>query len=130
MIRTEFIIFDSKAQTYSDVFFAPNTAVGLRLFHGLCNDPATQMYRYPEDFTLFERGKYDPSSGKSVTGMASHKSHGLAVQFKETAPPELSLNEMQATQGIIADAEAKPNGSEPSPAFKAFMKHTEDINPK
>lgn len=62
-----FIVFDSKADSYLQPFFAPNAAVAQRLFSDVVRQPDHQFHMHAEDFTLFESAVFDHDTGKWVT---------------------------------------------------------------
>lgn len=76
----EFMIYDSKAEVYKLPFFAPTTAVGLRLFEQAVSDPNTDLHRFAGDFTLFEMGEIDLTNG-NTTMHAAPVNLGTALQF-------------------------------------------------
>lgn len=75
-----FEIYDSKAETFSTPFTAPNAAVGLRMFAGEATTPTSTICKFPGDFTLFEVGTVD--NGKWTLHDAKIN-HGLALQFRQ-----------------------------------------------
>lgn len=81
-----FSVHDSKAEAFVQPFFAPNTAVGLRIFQQNVNDPNTTINSFPEDYTLFELGEFNSDTGM-VTYHDSPKSLALALTLikKETS---------------------------------------------
>lgn len=63
MPRKIFSIFDKKALSYFDPFFQHNRGLALRGFGELVNDPKTALNKYPADFSLWELGEFDETSG-------------------------------------------------------------------
>lgn len=59
MIKNLYVIYDSKAQVYSNPFIALNPAIAQREFARAVNDPQSEFYANPEDFSLFEIAQYD-----------------------------------------------------------------------
>lgn len=64
MRRLVFSVFDSKAEIFMQPFFAFTQGVALRSFAGACRDPEHEFSKFPEDFTLFELGAFDDSTGE------------------------------------------------------------------
>lgn len=54
-----FSVYDSKVEAFIQPFFAPKTAVGLRLFKAACNNAEADFHRFAADYTLFELGEFD-----------------------------------------------------------------------
>lgn len=63
MLHGIFTIFDAKARSYSQPFYAPTTEVAVRMFRQPVNDPGHPMNRYSEDYTLFHVGEFDDEDG-------------------------------------------------------------------
>lgn len=82
MIQRIFAIYDSKARSFLQPFYAPEIAVAQRHFRTAANDAATQICQYPEDFTLFYIGEYDDQSGV-ITPLDKMENLGLANAFKK-----------------------------------------------
>lgn len=75
-------VYDSKAEAFLPPFYMRTTAEALRAFESTCNDPESNMSRYPEDYTLFEIGEWDDNKGQ-VSMYEAHKSLGLAIEYKK-----------------------------------------------
>jgi hypothetical protein len=85
-----FSVYDSKASAFSKPFFIETKGLAVRSFEQTVNDEQSALSRFPADFTLFELGDWDPSSGQ----IAMHKapvSLGLAVEFKRLAEQAAEL---------------------------------------
>lgn len=80
MISKVFTVYDSKAEIYMPTFLFGNRGEAIRAFADTVNDVTTQLGKHPEDFTLFEVGEYDNSTGK-YSQKDAHKSLGCAVEF-------------------------------------------------
>lgn len=76
-----FSIYDSKAKVFSQAFFSPNIAVALRSFSVAVNDRETQLFKHPEDFSVFHIGEFDDDTGLLVP-LLPVVSLGLAANFK------------------------------------------------
>lgn len=80
MIKPMYTLYDEKAQAYATPFTSPNLFTALRSFHAAKNDPQTDIYRFPNDFTLYEIGSFDDSTG-FLTALNCPVNHGKATQF-------------------------------------------------
>lgn len=60
-------IWDRKAQTYNQLFCAPNDAVAMRQITQVCMDESTDLARTPEDFELHQLGMWETASGQIET---------------------------------------------------------------
>lgn len=58
-----FSVFDVKSGAYAPPFAAKSPAVGIRDFMEACKDPQSLLNKYPDDFRLFQVGKFDLESG-------------------------------------------------------------------
>lgn len=52
-------IYDAKAQVYNKPFHMVNHDTAIRSSKQLVNDPATEISKYPEDFSLWYLGEFD-----------------------------------------------------------------------
>jgi len=86
-----FTVYDSAARRYLEPFFADTVEVALRMFRAMVSKEGHQFNRFPEDYTLFHIGDYDPTSGMLSTLLAPH-SLGVAVQFMPVNGPKLEVN--------------------------------------
>lgn len=59
MIKFVFCVFDSKARVYAAPFLAPRREVAVRDFTRAARDPQLDIYRFPEDYSLYELGTFD-----------------------------------------------------------------------
>ncbi len=80
-----FSIFDLKAEAYIQPFFATNEGMAKRMFHKACNDPETDFYKYPQDYTLFFIGFFSQSTGILHPNLAP-ETLGGALEYKGTEP--------------------------------------------
>lgn len=76
-----FAVYDHKAQDFGQPFFNQNTATALRAFTDLVNDPSTTVFKYPDDFTLFEIGHYESNTG-IITPLELPQIIGNASEYK------------------------------------------------
>nr|QJB19951.1 MAG: nonstructural protein [Microvirus sp.] len=59
-----FALCDTKAKIFHRPFCDESVAAALRGFEILVNDPKSQMInRFPDDFSLFTIGEFDPQTG-------------------------------------------------------------------
>lgn len=63
MIHKIYAVFDSKAGTYTPPFFQHQEAMAIRTFGDCCNDTGHTFGKHPEDYTLFNLGIYDDTTG-------------------------------------------------------------------
>lgn len=75
-----FTIYDTKLEAYMQPFFMAAKGQALRAFSDTVNDASTQFNKHPQDFTLFEIGEYDDSSGQ-LTSLKTPLSLGVAIEF-------------------------------------------------
>lgn len=64
MMLLAFAVFDSKAGAWLRPFFAPSAGLAARALGEAVNDPAHEFSKYVEDFTLWQCGTFDETSGK------------------------------------------------------------------
>jgi hypothetical protein len=74
-----FTVYDSAAQHYLEPFFAPSVEFAIREFRSAVNTPEHQFNKFPEDFTLFHIGTFEPESG--VLNPVHPHSLGVAITF-------------------------------------------------
>lgn len=83
-----FTTYDSKAEAYLQPFFMKTRGEAIRGWQTVCNDPKTQFNQYPADFTLFEIGEYDETTGQ-ITPYQAKVSLGVALEFLKDAQTHL-----------------------------------------
>lgn len=77
-----FSIYDSKMEAFNQPFFMNASGAAIRAFSDMVNgDKETNVYKHPEDYTLFELGVYDDLEGK-IESYDTPVSLGLGVTFK------------------------------------------------
>lgn len=86
MVLKVFSVFDSKAKAYLQPFQAVNSAVALRSFEAAVNDERHDFHRFASDYTLFELGYFDDSTGM-IECHDAHVALGTAVEFLKTVAP-------------------------------------------
>lgn len=82
MIQKIYTVYDSKLEAYMQPFFMQSKGQAVRAFTDSVNDQTTQFNKHPEDFTLFELGEYDDSTGK-FTNLHTPNSLGVALEYKK-----------------------------------------------
>lgn len=93
MLTNLFCVYDSAASRYLDPFNAPTVEFAIREFRSTVNRKDSHFHRFPEDYTLFHIGEFDPEKGELV-GFPP-RSLGVALTFLDasvTLDPE-NLNE-------------------------------------
>lgn len=88
-----FSIHDSKAAAFVSPWFSPNEATAQRQFAAAANDPATDLYKFGEDYTLFHLGSFDQESGKFEL-LPTPRALGLAILYKRGRDAEAEIQEM------------------------------------
>ncbi len=58
-----FSVFDEKAEAFLPPFFLPTVGMAVRSFSECVNDREHMFGKHPSDYTLFELGSFDDSSG-------------------------------------------------------------------
>lgn len=79
MKKQIFTVFDSAAGLFLEPFFAPSMEYAIREFRQAVGTEGHQFNRFPEDFTLFHVGEFDPEKGEVLPLKA--RSCGVAVTF-------------------------------------------------
>lgn len=80
IIYSVFVIFDSKAETYSQPMFMKSKGEFLRAFAEAANDKSCNIGKYPEDFTAFEVGSWSDVTAEFKLNKA-HVSLGKALEY-------------------------------------------------
>lgn len=75
-----FSIYDSKAEAHLQPFFAPTRGMAIRSFQTAANSAGHDFNRFAADYTLFELGEFEPSSG-NFNLHERHQNLGLAAEF-------------------------------------------------
>lgn len=68
MITTMYTIYDKKSQIYNPPQFCHNDQHAIRFFRMRFANDDTVIGQFPEDFDLYECGKFDDSNGKIKQG--------------------------------------------------------------
>lgn len=76
-----FTVYDDKAKAYLPPFFLPEIAQAVRTFGDCATDPKHEFGKHPEDYTLFQLGDFDSSSGvMEVNGALLYVVSGIEVR--------------------------------------------------
>lgn len=78
-----FTVYDSAAARYLDPFVAPTIEYAIREFRKIVNQEGHQMNMYPEDYTLFHIGEFNPED--ALLTILGPTSLGVGITFKD--PP-------------------------------------------
>ena len=76
-----YVIFDAKARIYNKPFYFVNSQVALRSATDLLSDTSTDIYRNPEDFSLWKIGEYNDE-----TAEFTQCDHEIVARFHELDP--------------------------------------------
>lgn len=61
-----FSMYDEKAETFSPPVFVPTRGLAERMMLESVNDPESPIFKFPEDYKLYEFGTFNPDDGKFV----------------------------------------------------------------
>lgn len=77
------VMYDLKGQCYGKPFFCKSEGDAVRGFSAVVNDHSNEslISKYPEDFTLFIVGEFDPESG-DVLPLVNRKSFSALSYVK------------------------------------------------
>ena len=59
-----YAVRDVKADAYGNLICVSTAGLATRAFADACADSRSPMAQYPEDYSLYELGTFDPSSGQ------------------------------------------------------------------
>lgn len=76
-----FTAYDSKVEAYLQPFFMRSTGEAIRAWTELANNSEHLFSKHPADYTLYEIGEYDDTTGHVVPHQA-FKNLGTALEFK------------------------------------------------
>lgn len=89
-----FSVYDMAAKGYVDPFVAPTIEYAIRTFRATCENPETNLAKYPEDYALYHVGSFDGEKGVLVP-VEAHKI-ATAGQFAQGFGNQLDLIKEQA----------------------------------
>ncbi|WNK13591.1 MAG: nonstructural protein [Microvirus sp.] len=75
-----FSVYDSKAETFLQPFFAQRTEVAIRNFAYAASNTETDIGRFPTDYTLFEIASWNPDNG-TIESLPTAVNHGIAASY-------------------------------------------------
>lgn len=75
-----YAVYDTKVKNYTRPLYHRNAAEAIRGFEAECNNPESQLNKFPQDFTLFEIGEWDDETA-ILTADIAHVSLGNALTF-------------------------------------------------
>lgn len=58
-----YTVFDTKSKLYAMPHFQTSDGVAIRAFSTACDDPSTELNKYPEDFSLYCLATFSPETG-------------------------------------------------------------------
>lgn len=79
MTNLMFSVYDEKSEAFLLPFFLQTKGQAIRAITDCVNDTNHTFYKHPSDYTLFELGSFDDSTGLFVTKKTSI---GNLVEFK------------------------------------------------
>lgn len=82
MLFKVFTVYDSKVEAYMSPFVMRSRGEAIRAWESTVNDPNTQFYKHPADFTLFEIAEWNEQKGK-FENYSAPNSIGTALEFKK-----------------------------------------------
>ena len=66
MIRQMFSVRNAKGEFFNPPFISHTKGSAERTFQTLCNDPQSDIARYPEDYDLYYMGDFDDIKGTMI----------------------------------------------------------------
>lgn len=82
-----FSLYDSAVEAYNTPMFLRSRGEAIRSLQAAVNEPGNNISKWPAQFTLFEIGSYDDSSGR-ITMYDAMISLGTALQYKDESKIE------------------------------------------
>jgi hypothetical protein len=79
MIHNIFSVYDNKAEAFLPPFVLPKHEMAIRTFADSINNPETQLFLHPADYTLFTLGTFDDELGK-ITYEKTSLHNGVELQ--------------------------------------------------
>ena len=85
MLMRMYSLYDSKTEAYIPPFYSKAKGDAIRQITQVINDANSKhdFAKYPEDFTLFELGVFDDSTG-IITPHMVNENMGCLVNFKQS----------------------------------------------
>lgn len=85
-----FSVFDTKTDAFARPFFCKSIGEAMRSWESISNDPQSEICKFPADFTLFQVGEFDETTGK-LTPLDAAKNLGTALQAKARPADQLPM---------------------------------------
>lgn len=102
MLLKVFAVYDSKLAAHFHPFYAPHPAIAKRAFTATANDPESQIFAHPQDFTLMELAEWNDETGEFCS-YPKAINHGLAAAYQVKdhgqKPPQPQRDETQLQRG-------------------------------
>ncbi len=80
-----YTIYDSKAQTYIQPFYAVNNGVAIRLFQTAAMDEKHDFHRHGADYTLFHIAIWEEKTG-TIAQNETHENLGNGITVQKLTP--------------------------------------------
>lgn len=80
-------IYDSKAKSWTNPSCFRTRGEAIRQFHTIANTTTSDIARYPADYTLFELGTWDPTSGH-IEEHDQAENLGTAAAYIDAVPAD------------------------------------------
>jgi len=84
MIQKIYSVYDSKSQSFTPPFFQHQEGMAIRTFGDCINNTEHTFGKHPEDYTLYDLGIYDDSTGTITQNKISSVATGLQLQESKT----------------------------------------------
>jgi len=81
-----FTIFDTKADIYSQPFYALTDHAAVRTFADAINTSDSPYNKHPEDYSLFSIADFDDRTGMVTTYPSQHLGHAANLVTEEPIP--------------------------------------------
>lgn len=102
-----FSIYDAKVGGFAKPFFFRTNGEALRAWMDVVNDPQSDFFRHPEDYTLFLVAEFDESKGQFINE-TSPLSIASAMEMRKVAHNNLQKpTEYKSNVTSIDDKEKK-----------------------
>lgn len=75
-----FAVYDSKAEAFMQPFFAETVGLALRYFQQNTENHESVLYKYPNDFVLFQIAAWDEHTG-DIHNLEQNINLGMAIEF-------------------------------------------------
>lgn len=102
-----FAVYDVKSASYGQPHFIASTGLALRTFGEVCLNPESPLFKYPQDFALYEIGTWDPSSGVLTTMKAKHVASAAAIISGVSVPAAAGRG---SAAELVSAPDAQTNG--------------------